>query len=66
MKKPDPTIPEEFIASLKTKPKAEATFMKFPPSHKRKVLGYIYEAKKPETQACRIEKTIQQLNDGWK
>lgn len=28
MKKPDPTIPEEFIVSLKVNPKDEAIFMR--------------------------------------
>lgn len=66
MKKPDPIIPKEFQDALKENPKAEEIFMKFPPSHKREVLDYIYEAKKTETQLRRIEQTIKKLNDGWK
>ncbi len=65
MNKPHVEIPEQFLLELQKNPVAEGIFMKFPPSHKREVLGYIYEAKKPETILKRIQKTIEKLNDGW-
>ena len=39
-------------------PEARAAWEKFPPSHKREYLGYIDEARKAETRARRIEKTV--------
>lgn len=36
-------------------------FRKLPPSHQREWIKYIEEAKRPETRARRIEKTIRQL-----
>src|SRR5574341_811598 len=41
--------------------KARAAFQKLPPSHQREYLEYVEEAKRPETRARRIEKTIAQL-----
>lgn len=36
-------------------------FGKLPPSHQREWIKYIEEAKRPETRARRIEKTVGQL-----
>jgi uncharacterized protein YdeI (YjbR/CyaY-like superfamily) len=40
---------------------ALAIFEKFPPSHKKAYIDYVEEAKKPETRAARIEKSIIKL-----
>lgn len=47
--------------ALERSPAAKAAFERMPPSHKREHIGYIDEAKRPETRARRIEKTIERL-----
>jgi len=37
-------------------------FRSLPPSHQREYLGWIEEAKRPETRASRIEKLITKLS----
>ncbi len=65
--KPNPpvVVPIELKRALARSPKAKAEFAKFPPSHQREVIGYIVEAKKPETRERRAEKTVALLEKGW-
>lgn len=56
--------PRGFRAALSKSKKALAKYETFPPSHKREVLDYILEAKKPETRARRIAKTVTWLAAG--
>ena len=58
-------IPIELKRALARSPKARAEFDKFPPSHQREVIGYIVEAKKPETRERRAAKTVELLEKGW-
>ncbi len=58
-------IPVELRRALARSPKAKAAFDKFPPSHKREVIGYIIEAKKPETRERRAARTAELLEKGW-
>lgn len=58
-------VPIELMRALARSPKAKAEFEKFPPSHKREVIGYIVEAKKPETRERRAAKTVDLLEKGW-
>lgn len=55
-------LPEDFARALDASPEAKARFAAMPPSHQREHLGYIDEAKKPETRQRRIEKTIATLD----
>jgi uncharacterized protein YdeI (YjbR/CyaY-like superfamily) len=54
-------LPEDFARALDASPAAKARFVAMPPSHQREHLGYIDEAKRPETRQRRIEKTIATL-----
>lgn len=58
-------VPVELKRALARSPKAKAEFDKFPPSHQREVIGYIIEAKKPETRERRAAKTVELLEKGW-
>ncbi|MBI5709542.1 MAG: DUF1905 domain-containing protein [Candidatus Eisenbacteria bacterium] len=52
------------LAGSKT---AKAAFEKLPPSHRREIAGYIAEAKRPETIARRVERTLRALATGtWR
>lgn len=58
-------VPIELKRALARSSKARAEFDKFPPSHQREVIGYIVEAKKPETRERRAAKTVDLLEKGW-
>jgi uncharacterized protein YdeI (YjbR/CyaY-like superfamily) len=58
-------VPIELKRALARSPGAKAEFEKLPPSHKREVIGYIIEAKKPETRERRAAKTADLLEKGW-
>ena len=55
-------LPEDFARALDENPAAKGWFVAMPPSHQREHLGYIDEAKRPETRQRRIEKTIATLS----
>ena len=54
-------IPVDISTALATSPAAQAAFGKMPPSHKRRWIDHIVEAKKPETRASRIVKMVQRI-----
>jgi hypothetical protein len=54
-------IPDDVSAALKTQPLTKNRFEKYFYSHQKEWLGWISEAKKPETRKRRIEKAIQTL-----
>lgn len=56
--------PEDMQAALAKSRAAQKTWEALPPSHQREYLGYITEAKKPETRARRIAQTIERLKAG--
>ena len=58
-------VPIELKRALARSPKAKAEFEKFPPTHQREVIGYIDEAKTPETRERRAAKTVALLEKGW-
>ncbi len=55
------TLPEALRAALASAPEAEAYFHRLPPSHRRKYVSYIEEAKQEATRARRAEKTVAML-----
>ncbi len=55
------TVPAELKKALAKNKAAKGVFEKFSYSHQREIVGYIDEAKKPETRARRVEKTLQML-----
>jgi hypothetical protein len=67
---PDPlptdALPEDFAAALARDAKAAAAWEKLRPSHKREHVRAILEAKRPETRAARIAKTMAALRAAGK
>ncbi len=63
--RPPVVVPAELRRALARSPRAKAEFERFPPSHQREVIGYITEARKPETRERRAAKTVQLLERGW-
>ena len=55
------TVPADLARALAGQRAANARFAALPPSHRREYIGYIEEAKKPETRARRIAKTVAAL-----
>jgi len=68
-RKPLP-MPADFTAALKKNPKAQTTFEKFSPSHRREYIQWITEAKREETRKERLAKSVKWLAEGkprnWK
>lgn len=54
-------VPRDLKAALARNKKAREAFEKLPPSHKKEYVEFIEEAKKAETRAGRIKKTVQAL-----
>ena len=63
-------VPDDFAAAIEKNKKAQATFDKFSPSHRREYLEWITEAKTDATRARRMATTIEWLAEGksrnWK
>jgi bacteriocin resistance YdeI/OmpD-like protein/uncharacterized protein DUF1905 len=57
----DDTPPEILADALRQDPIAAATWDALAPSHRREYVGYIKEAKKEETRARRVRRTIDEL-----
>jgi uncharacterized protein YdeI (YjbR/CyaY-like superfamily) len=58
---PNDAVPRELAAALETNPAARAAWEKLAPSHRREYVGYITEAKKPETRARRASSSIERI-----
>ncbi len=56
-------VPDDLRAALAADPQADAHFAAFPPSVKRQILEWILTARKPETRARRIARTVEQAHD---
>lgn len=54
-------IPDDVQAALDRAPAAKALFEKLSPSHQREYLGFVAEAKKPETRARRLAQLLDKL-----
>lgn len=63
-------VPADLAAALKKNRKAQATFEKFPPSHRREYIEWITEAKQAATRQRRLATAIEWLAEGkqrnWK
>ena len=57
-------VPPELSAAFAKKKKALTAFEAMSPSHRREYCEWIGEAKRAETKATRVEKTIAQLLEG--
>jgi uncharacterized protein YdeI (YjbR/CyaY-like superfamily) len=60
------TPPRDLSALLAKNAKARAAFEPLAFSHKREYVTWIVEAKKPETRAARLTKTVEMLTKGKK
>ena len=58
--------PEPLMALLRADAKAWAAFERLAPSHRREYLGWVTQAKKPETQLRRMNEVIRVLARGEK
>jgi bifunctional DNA-binding transcriptional regulator/antitoxin component of YhaV-PrlF toxin-antitoxin module len=58
---PNDRVPEELARALKKNKTAAAAFAALAPSHRREYVGFVVEAKRPETRERRITKTIEAL-----
>ena len=58
------SLPDDLAAAMDEP--ARTTFAGLAPSHKKEWVRWVEEAKKPETRAARIEKTVESLREGKK
>jgi hypothetical protein len=61
---PTDTVPGDLARALAKNAAARAAWQKMAPAHKREHVKHVIEAKKPETRARRIAKTIEALKNG--
>jgi hypothetical protein len=54
--------PPDFAVALRAKPLAAAAFRKTTPSHRREILRWIINAKRPETRLSRINRAVAELS----
>ena len=54
-------VPEDLAAALARSEAAKTAFDRLAPSHQSEYVEWIEEAKRPETRARRIEKTVERL-----
>ena len=71
-KKAKPALPDpaDLAAALKKNAKAQSTWAKSPPGHRREYIEWITGAKRPETREKRLATTLEWLAEGkarnWK
>jgi hypothetical protein len=59
-------VPDDMREALDANPEAKAFFDNLAPSHRKEYIRWILEAKREETRASRLEKTIEKLRSGLK
>lgn len=57
-------VPDDLAAALAARPGARERFDAFTPGVRRSVLGWIVEAKRPETRARRVAETAELAEQG--
>jgi uncharacterized protein YdeI (YjbR/CyaY-like superfamily) len=62
----DMIVPPDLAAALKKDKQAAANFAAFAPTHKKPILWWIYQAKKPETRAARVAEVVRLAHDNIK
>jgi uncharacterized protein YdeI (YjbR/CyaY-like superfamily) len=58
--------PQDLQQALEAFPEALANFTRLPPSHRRRYLAWINDAKRPETRARRVAEAVQMLSKNQK
>lgn len=59
-------VPADLAEALRQRPDLWELFESMPPSHQREYISYILEAKKPETRAARVMKSLDMIADWGK
>jgi hypothetical protein len=62
----DVELPADLATAMRKSKPAVAFFAELAPSHKKEWVRWVTEAKKPETRAARIVKTVESLSAGKK
>jgi hypothetical protein len=62
--KPPPVAASDLRALLAKNPAASTSFLRLAPSHAREWIGWIEDAKRPETRARRLDETVRRLAAG--
>ncbi len=57
-------VPADLAAALSSAPAAAEFFERLPPSHRKAYATWIEEAKKPETRASRVTRSVEMLGEG--
>lgn len=60
----EPEVPEDLQVALEKDKKAKATFEGLPPGQRREYVQWINEAKRSETRARRVAKSVKWLTEG--
>jgi hypothetical protein len=63
---PNDVMPPELQEALNKNEAARSAWSKMTPSHRREYVGYITEAKRPETRARRVASSVQRMIEGGK
>jgi uncharacterized protein YdeI (YjbR/CyaY-like superfamily) len=56
-----PSVPDDLRAALDADPPAREAWDALPPSHRREYLDWILEAKRDDTRARRVDRTLAML-----
>lgn len=59
-------VPQDLSAALDASLQAKALFSSLSYSHQKQYSDWIVDAKRPETKAMRVEKTLAMLSEGIK
>jgi uncharacterized protein YdeI (YjbR/CyaY-like superfamily) len=62
----DMVVPPDLAAALQKDKQAATYFAAFAPTHKKPILWWIYQAKKPETRAARVAEVVRLAHDNIK
>lgn len=62
--RPDLPLPDWLEAALRADPRAWETFSALPPSHKRRYVGWITDAKQEATRQRRLARALEMLARG--
>jgi hypothetical protein len=61
---PGDIVPPELAAALEENEAGRAAWERLAPSHRREYVGYVTEAKKPETRVRRAARSIERMVEG--
>jgi hypothetical protein len=55
------TVPEDLMEALTARQGAQQAFDRLPLSHRKGIIVWVMDAKKPETRTCRIERALDHI-----